>query len=262
MDSRRSIISWLGIPEAFGTVILSLALILTLAPYLAGTDFGIFKVPDLNAQYRKILKWLGPVSLLGAFLLFVPLLETATPPAVLSPLTPGYDFIAKASIAKWSNGSSQLSFPGNRDDSRGFVYFGSYEVLADDTVSPRFLEMHPEWTYHGFIEGKYGPFQIANDLKFHGQVGFLKTASGSDGVNFKIEYLPLSSIDRDRQILKEKHISFDPKNPKIQPLSDNSDNSVDLSLLNNSKGYIILSVHAGENSGRDHAVWVEARVTR
>jgi hypothetical protein len=182
-------------------------------------------------------------------------------PAVLSPLTPGYDFIEKASTAKWSNGSDSLSFPGNRDDTKGFVYFGSYEVLADGTVSPRFLEMHPQWTYHGLIEGKYGSFQIANDLKFHGQVGFLKTASGSDGVNFKIEYLPLSS-DRDRQILKEKYISFDPKNPKIKPLSDNSDNSVDLSLLNNSKGYIILSVDAGQNSGRDHAVWVEARVTR
>jgi hypothetical protein len=260
MDSRRSIISWLGIPEAFGTLILSLALILTLAPYFAGTDFGIFKVPDLNAQYRKILKWLGPVSLLGAFLLFVPLLETPTSPEletptspeVLSPLTPGYDFIAKASTAKWSNGSSQLSFPGNRDDRQGFVYFGSYEVLEDDTVSPRFLEMHPEWVDHGLIEGQYGPFQIANDLKFRGKVGFLKTARVSDGVNFRIEYLPLSSTER--QILKEKTASYD--DHRIDSLD------VDLGSLRNYKGYIILSVDARENSAQDHAVWVEARVTR
>jgi hypothetical protein len=178
-------------------------------------------------------------------------------PEILSSLTPGYDFIDKAFTAKWSNGSRQLSFQGNRDDRQGFVYLGSFEVLEDNNVSRKFLEMHPEWVDHGIIEGKYGPFQIANDLKFHGQVGFLKTASGSDGVNFKIEYLPLSSINS--QILKEKHISFD---GKIKPLSDNSDNSVDLSLLNNSKGYIILSVDAGKNSGRDHAIWVEARVTR
>jgi hypothetical protein len=252
MDSRRSIISWLGIPEAFGTVILSLALILTLAPYLAGTDFGIFKVPDLNAQYRKILKWLGPVFLLGAFLLFVPLLETPTSPEVLSPLTPGYDFIAKASTAKWSNGSSPLSFHGTRDDRQGFVYFGSYEVLEDDTVSPRFLEMHPEWVDHGLIEGQYGPFQITNDLKFKGKVGFLKTARVSDGVNFKIEYLPLSSTKR--QILKEKTASYD--DHRIDSLD------VDLGSLRNSKGYIILSVDTRENSAQDHAVWVEARVTR
>jgi hypothetical protein len=71
---KISIITWLGLPEAFISILLSLGLILILSPYLAGTDFGIFKVPDLNAQSRKILKWLGPVFLLGLFLLFVPLL--------------------------------------------------------------------------------------------------------------------------------------------------------------------------------------------
>lgn len=251
MDNRKSIISWLGIPEAFSTAVLLLALILTLAPYLAGTDFGIFKVPDLNAQYKRTFKRLGPVLLLVMLFLFVPLLEIPTSPQVLSPLTPGYDFITKASTAKWSNGSSSLSFPGNRGDRQGFVYFGSYEVLEDDTVSSGFLEMHPEWVEHGLIEGQYGPFQIANDLKFRGKVGFLKTARVSDGVNFRIEYLPLSSTER--QILKEKPASYD---GRIDSLD------VDLGSLRNPKGYIILSVDTRENPAQDHAVWVEARVTR
>ena len=76
---KISIITWLGLPESFISILLSLGLILTLSPYLAGTDFGIFKVPDLNAQYRKFLKWLGPVFLLGLSLLFVPLLKPYNP---------------------------------------------------------------------------------------------------------------------------------------------------------------------------------------
>lgn len=77
MNTKKSIISLLGIPEAFGTLLLSLALILTLAPYLAGTDFGIFKIPDLNSQSKQTLKWLGPVFFLVSSLLFVPLLDKA-----------------------------------------------------------------------------------------------------------------------------------------------------------------------------------------
>lgn len=75
MNNKKSVISWLGIPQAFGSVLLSLSLILTLTPYLAGTDFGIFKVPDLNANSRKTFQWLGPVFLLGSCLLFVPLIK-------------------------------------------------------------------------------------------------------------------------------------------------------------------------------------------
>ena len=88
MDNRKSIISWLGIPEAFASVVLSLLLALTLAPYLARTDFGIFKVPDLNAQSRQTLKWLGPAFLLGASFLFVPLLRTSNPETNFSIVRP------------------------------------------------------------------------------------------------------------------------------------------------------------------------------
>lgn len=75
MNTKKSIITLLGIPEAFGSVLLSLTLILALAPYLAGADFGIFKIPDLNTQSKQTLKWLGPVFVLGSILLFVPLLD-------------------------------------------------------------------------------------------------------------------------------------------------------------------------------------------
>ncbi len=38
-------------------------------------------------------------------------------------LEPGYDFILKASEAKWTNGSITLPYPGARNDKDGFVYF-------------------------------------------------------------------------------------------------------------------------------------------
>jgi hypothetical protein len=52
------------------------ALILSLAPYMSGADFGIFKVPFLGQQTQKRLKILGPLSLVLAILLFVPFWES------------------------------------------------------------------------------------------------------------------------------------------------------------------------------------------
>ncbi len=61
------------LPQAFGGLFITFALILTLAPYLAGHDFGILKVPEFGARSRNRLRWLGPLALLAAIFLHVPL---------------------------------------------------------------------------------------------------------------------------------------------------------------------------------------------
>ncbi len=60
------------LPQAFGALFLSLALILVLAPYLFGHDFGIFKIPDFGASTRKKLKWIGPLLLVIGILIHIP----------------------------------------------------------------------------------------------------------------------------------------------------------------------------------------------
>lgn len=172
----------------------------------------------------------------------------------LAELSGGYDFIEHASEATWSNdGSTQLPFPGNRGDDRGFVYVGSYsnEKLENNEVPNKFLEMHPEWESNGILEGKYGPFQIANHLKFQATVGYLQPKGQPDGVIFRLEYRSLSSTNR--KVLHEQPVYYDGKLDFFEE---------DLSSIANSEGYIILSVDAGETSTQDWAIWLDPKIIR
>lgn len=75
MEDRTSIIKVLGLPEAFTAVLLIIGLILSLAPYFSGADFGLFKIPQFTDPARRRLKILGPVILLLLIMLFVPVLS-------------------------------------------------------------------------------------------------------------------------------------------------------------------------------------------
>jgi hypothetical protein len=171
----------------------------------------------------------------------------ATPAA--QELEPGYDFIQKAPTAKWSNGSKELPFPGDRDDKSGFVYWSNWEGLAlENGEKPvSFLETHPQWIPHGLIEGSYGPFRIGRGLRIDCAVGFLLGAQGTDGVIFRIEFKGTSG----RQTLHESRKALDGKLDEFQ---------VDLGAVAGEQGYVILSVDAGDTSARDWAVWKVARV--
>ena len=73
MPLRKSTFALLGLPNEFGTLLLALALILSLSPYLSGADLGIFKVPSLEPATKSLLRVLGPVVLILAVGLFVPI---------------------------------------------------------------------------------------------------------------------------------------------------------------------------------------------
>ena len=51
-----SVFRFLELPAAFGTGLLLFGLILFVAPYLAGGDFGIFRVPRITESGAKKLK--------------------------------------------------------------------------------------------------------------------------------------------------------------------------------------------------------------
>lgn len=73
---KKSIFEIIGLPNPFGVLLLSFLFILLLAPYLSGSDFGLFKVPVFSEEAKKWLKIIGPALFLIGVLSFVPLLET------------------------------------------------------------------------------------------------------------------------------------------------------------------------------------------
>jgi hypothetical protein len=73
MSSKQSAYGRLGIPSPIGETVGLLALALALSPYLAGTDFGFLKVPELAGAAKRDLKVLGPILLAASLLLYFPL---------------------------------------------------------------------------------------------------------------------------------------------------------------------------------------------
>lgn len=62
----------LGLPNEFGILLLILCLVLTLAPYFSGYDFGVIRIPTFGVRIKRRLKFIGPISLLLVFALHFP----------------------------------------------------------------------------------------------------------------------------------------------------------------------------------------------
>jgi hypothetical protein len=91
---RVSLLAILGLPQPFGFTLLGLGLILTLAPYMGGADFGLFKVPTFSLDAQRRLRFLGPVFLIATVVLHLPIilqpnaLTSLNAPATPVPTTP------------------------------------------------------------------------------------------------------------------------------------------------------------------------------
>jgi hypothetical protein len=68
----KSLLDLLGLPDVFGETLLVLSLILALAPYFSGFDFGVIKIPQFSDQWRRRLKWIGPLAIVFMVALHVP----------------------------------------------------------------------------------------------------------------------------------------------------------------------------------------------
>jgi hypothetical protein len=107
-----------GLPDSFGVILLVFSLILFLAPYFSGTDFGLFKIPTVNESAKKLLRIIGPVLFVSCILSFVPIfsekkqttLTTSAQPTASAQVTPSPnpDHSPKASISPSSNPSPTL----------------------------------------------------------------------------------------------------------------------------------------------------------
>lgn len=67
MSAKDNILQLLGLPSESGILLFILSLIFTLAPYLAGNDFGVIKIPNFDDSLKRKFKFIGPLSLLLVF---------------------------------------------------------------------------------------------------------------------------------------------------------------------------------------------------
>jgi len=164
-----------------------------------------------------------------------------------------YDLISHAPDASWSSGAGVLPFPGNPADNRGFALFVDNAFLEDGSTWQRVLETHPQWVGGGWIMGAYPQQTVQSNVQLIVRIEFLSGATGTDGARFDVyfdEYRGLNVAPLRHTILSQ-----------VATLDDRLDLvTKDLDYLAGKKGNFIIYVNAGQTSGRDWAVWAEARV--
>jgi hypothetical protein len=75
MEKAESVLQWLGLPEQFGATLLIVCLVLSIAPYFSGADFGILKLPSFKPVIRRNLRFAGPIALAVAIFLHIPFFQ-------------------------------------------------------------------------------------------------------------------------------------------------------------------------------------------
>ena len=180
---------------------------------------------------------------------------TDTPTPTDTPAGPQviHDLIQEASGAHWTTGAGELSFSGDRGDSRGFVVWTNNEVMEDGSVPAQALETHPEWVDGGSIQGTYTDIFYAGYIvqaqdTFQATVGFLQ--GGEAGVaTFRVMIRAASG----NTWIGEITDSYD---GQLQTLN------IPLAPWAGQTADFILEVQAGATSAQDWATWVEAKIVR
>lgn len=164
-----------------------------------------------------------------------------------------YDLLAKAPSANWSNGTGDNHlWNAGLDDIRGFACYRNNITLEDDITYTKVLETHPQWINNGVIGGEYlDIIKIPEGARFTASVGFLKDATGTDGVRFVVVF-------RDTSFVVHYITSYTGYPATYNGALDNL--NLDLSSFAGQSGVIILLVRAGTSSGQDWAVWVDPQI--
>lgn len=165
-----------------------------------------------------------------------------------------YDLTAVSHEATYTNSWDKL------DDMQGMVETDPHG--AHIKLSGGGFEMVPEQKPQGILRGKFGfyyqdylgapietyPIMVPPKLKFISRVGLDSSATGSDGVTFKLGFL--DSTDTLRWL----------DSKKMTTPGKFEDWTVDLSDQEGTFGYFLLQVDAGTTPDKDYAVWKEARL--
>ncbi|MHA7191986.1 hypothetical protein ACX80N_17005 [Arthrobacter sp. MDT2-16] len=181
--------------------------------------------------------------------------DEVTPPVVI-------DMLELSPHARWggaqltdTSGNSRdgvaLPFNGSDGDANGFVILSSSIALEDGT-DRRALRTHPKWVDFGTIKGHHPMVELPPRATFLAQVGFVRGAAHSDGVEF-IVFAHYDLPDGRRnwvEVLRHKKL--------YTGFLDSV--SADLAHLRAQQVGLELRVDAGSSSGQDWAAWVDPRI--
>ena len=70
---KISLVKKYDIPHTIFNITFIMSIIFFLAPYLPGSDFGIFKIPDFTTNLTYILYFLGPITFMLHLFFLIPL---------------------------------------------------------------------------------------------------------------------------------------------------------------------------------------------
>jgi len=169
-----------------------------------------------------------------------------------------FDFIAKASDAKWGSGkgsinysgpgSVSLTYGGPDGDHNGFAMLRDHVKLEDGSTSGKLIETHPKWEDDGYIIGLFPKYQVGAGDYIKGRIGFMALPDGSCGVgkaDFAIDYI----IDNDTSTHANLVTWTEKCDGAMKPIH------VDLTSLKGKKVRFYLIVKAHGSSSQDWAVW-------
>lgn len=163
-----------------------------------------------------------------------------------------YDLLEKAPGAYWQSSAGNLSWGGATNDNRGFACYRTDIKLEDDNTYSKVLETHPQWVNDGWIHGAYpnlsDTITIPDGAKFTAKVGFIKGATATDGVYFRIRFYDGSTWYSP----PFTHATYD-------GVLNNFNN--DLSSIVGKTGQFFLRVLTDGTSTQDWAVWVNPQIT-
>jgi len=209
----------------------------------------LLRIPTAHSHLnrRKTLLALMTITLIASLLGATFPFNTNVNDRTVSADSVFYDFISKASTASWTSEAGSLLFPGSENDDKGFALYRDNWQLEDGSTWARVLETHPQWVSNGWIMGRYPKLTIPSGAELKVTVGFLKGATGTDGVTFEVQF----EEGQSRQTILSLQATYDGK-------LDSTTKS--LSSLSGRTGYFILYVKAGQSSGQDWAAWAEAKI--
>jgi hypothetical protein len=154
--------------------------------------------------------------------------------------------LAETEKAGWSNYNSPLRFPGEENDPKGFARYQENVELENKTVYSKVLVTHPQWKDKiGMIAGIFHVVNLPKNATFKAKVGFLKGASQTDGVKFRV-----FCVD-DPPYYDEKISHYD---------GDLDDLILPLDRFAGKDTQIVLKVFALDSYHQDWAVWVNPRI--
>jgi len=163
-----------------------------------------------------------------------------------------YDFVQKASDAKWGRSLAnlgELPWNGPDNDSRGFARHLANAVLENGKTFALVLETHPEWKKNGVIYAVYSNVAVPANAKFTATVGFLKGATATDGATFEVHVFDQSTGAI--RLIASKAARADGVLDEL---------SADLGPYAGKTVTFRLQVAAGESATQDWAVWASAAV--